>query len=300
MKRKLTTPELIAHIKNKGITFNHVSENDAKRSLRNLNYYYKLASYRKNFKKDSNNRYKDLDFAYLTDLAAIDMQLRQYLLELCLDVEHGVKVLLLDRISNYLPNEDGYQIVQDFKNGTSFGTHQYDLTIRNLQSNQYLKEMSTKYFQHPPVWVFLETTSFGGLTAFIEYFCVNRSSTKKLITISELLRYCKNIRNACAHNTPILVNLFSNSDRLNQRVKNISGIANIIGIDNSDTYYEKIVDLISLFYVHKIIQSERLGQFQYKQGKKLISRFHRHNWYEQEDTLNKFINDLELLIEYLK
>lgn len=299
MKRKLTTEELITHIKSKGITFNHMTENDAKKCLRTLNYYYKLAAYRKNFKKDVNGKYENLDFAYLTDLAAIDMQLRQFLLELCLDVEHGVKVLLLNRISDYLPNEDGYKIVQDFRNGAEYSSDQYELTIKHLKSNQYLKEMSRKYSQNPPVWVFLETVSFSGLTAFTEYFCINRETTKKLKRISSLLRYCKNIRNACAHNTPILVNLFSNSDRLDQRPRAIQGIANNIDIPNQDTYYEKMVDLISLFYIHKLIQSELLGKFQYNQGRKLIQRFKRHDWYKKEENLIKFMDDLSILIEYL-
>ena len=57
MKKKLTTEELIAHIKSKGITFNHMTENDAKKCLRTLNYYYKLAAYRKNFKNvNCNNK----------------------------------------------------------------------------------------------------------------------------------------------------------------------------------------------------------------------------------------------------
>ncbi len=295
----LTTSELIEHVKDKGITFSHMSEKDAKKCLRTLNYYYKLASYRKNFKKNQNNKYVDLDFAYLTDLAAIDMQLRQYLLELCLDIEHGVKVLILDLTSNFLPNEDGYQVVQDFRNSSEYAYKQYADAINNLKSNKYLTDMSRKYADNPPIWVFLEIASFGTLTAFTEYFYHNRKSTKKIRNISNLLRYCKNIRNACAHNTPLLVNLFSHADELVKAPSSIHGIANRMKISNKDIHYEKMVDLISVFYLHKMLQSEKLGEFQYLQGMNLLKRFHRHNWYSNEKELSKFWKDLSLLIDYL-
>lgn len=51
MKELLTTDQLIDHMKAKGITFNIISEQDAKTFLTNNNYYMKLASYRKNYKK---------------------------------------------------------------------------------------------------------------------------------------------------------------------------------------------------------------------------------------------------------
>ncbi|QNQ83126.1 Abi family protein [Lactobacillus sp. PV037] len=300
LKKMMTTSQLLEHMKQKGITFNHMTENDAKKCLRTLNYYFKLASYRKNLKKDKDGRYINLDFAYLTDLAAIDMQLRQYLLELCLDIEHSVKVLILDLTSNYLDDEDGYKVVQDFRNSSSFGYNQYEATINNLKTNQYLREMSNKYSENPPIWVYLETTSFGGLTAFTEYFYNNRKSNIKLKKISKLLRYCKNIRNACAHNTPILVNLLSNSDKINKKPAQITGIANSMKIKNKDMYYEKMVDLVSVFYLHKLLQSERLGNFQYQKGKSLIKRFQRHNWYNDEETLIEFMANLNKMIEYLK
>lgn len=299
MKPKLTTEQLMEHLIAKGITFNHMTKKEASYCLRNLNYYYKLGAYRKNFSENKEGKYINLDFAYLTDLAAIDTKLRQFLLSLCLDIEHGVKVLLLDQISNFLPNEDGYQIVQDFRNGSPYGFEQYNSTIKNLKSNQYLKEMSRKYADNPPVWVFLETTSFGGLTSFVEYFYINRKSTKKLKTISSLLKYCKNIRNACAHNTPILVNLFSELDHLDKRDNLMTGIANTIKIDNKDTYYGKMVDLISVFYLHKLLQSERSGDFQHKQGKMVLERYYKHNWYSQEKRLEKFMNNFSLLVDYL-
>lgn len=105
-----TTTELIQHLKAKGITFNYMSTSEAQRMLDTTNYYFKLSSYRKNFVKSSQGRYINLDFAYLTDLAAIDAQLREYLLELTLDIEHGIKTFIITNVSNN-PNEDGYSII---------------------------------------------------------------------------------------------------------------------------------------------------------------------------------------------
>lgn len=113
----MTTNELIDHMKSKGITFNISSESEAHEMLTKINYYFKLTSYRSSFAKDENGKYQNLDFAYLTDLASIDMQLRDYLFDLSLDIEHGIKVILNNLISN-TPEEDGYQIVQDFENFT--------------------------------------------------------------------------------------------------------------------------------------------------------------------------------------
>ena len=69
MKKLLTTPELIEHMKEKGITFNIISEEDAGLFLQDKNYYMKLASYRANYSKyetgSKTGQYKNLDFAYL-------------------------------------------------------------------------------------------------------------------------------------------------------------------------------------------------------------------------------------------
>ena len=51
MKPLMTAEELVAHMKEKGIEFSIISEEDAIDFLSNHNYYLKLASYRTNYKK---------------------------------------------------------------------------------------------------------------------------------------------------------------------------------------------------------------------------------------------------------
>ena len=98
-KIMLTNSELINHMESKNITFDKMSKLDALHLLNTKNYYFKVASYRVNFSKDGNGKYNNLDFAYLSDLAVIDMHLRNYLLSLCLDIEHGIKLRLINYIS---------------------------------------------------------------------------------------------------------------------------------------------------------------------------------------------------------
>ena len=49
---KLTTLELIEKLKEKKVTFNRIDEKKAAENLDDLNYYYKLTVYKRNFKKN--------------------------------------------------------------------------------------------------------------------------------------------------------------------------------------------------------------------------------------------------------
>lgn len=112
-KRKLTIEEQIQDMIDKNIQFELYSQEEAKKFLK-YNNYFKLKSYARNYNINSQTKkYYNLDFAYLVELSKIDMYIRKIILELSLDVEHYLKVRIMNDLSNN-PKEDGYNIVRLF------------------------------------------------------------------------------------------------------------------------------------------------------------------------------------------
>ena len=74
-KPKLTVDEQIEHLKSKGVTFDLCVEEDARETLRDKTYYFKLATYRTLFDKrvggERDGEYAGLDFGHLRDLSAM-------------------------------------------------------------------------------------------------------------------------------------------------------------------------------------------------------------------------------------
>ncbi len=57
----------VQHLKDKGITFQLVNEEEAKEYLRNNNYYFKLTSYRKNYESMKTGIMKENIFHWTLD-----------------------------------------------------------------------------------------------------------------------------------------------------------------------------------------------------------------------------------------
>ena len=116
MKNLLSIDELIDHMKARGIKFEIISESEARDFLTKNNYYFKLASYRTLYAKcpegsSREGQYQNLDFAYLKELSTIDMHLRYIIVEMCLDIEHAIKVQLINAVTQN-SDDDGYQLIK--------------------------------------------------------------------------------------------------------------------------------------------------------------------------------------------
>lgn len=255
-KRKLTIEEQIQDMIDKNIQFELYSKEDAKRFLKYNNYYFKLKSYARNYNiNPQTQKYFNLDFAYLVELSKLDMYIRKIILDLSLDVEHYLKVRLMNDLSSNT-EEDGYNIVslflQNHPNAEAdiqgkAGKYSFcsDLAEKHLNEYREPKELA--------VWNIVEILSFGNFMELYEVYY----QTYPSFNYSDYLKSIKFIRNAAAHNNCILSTLRKpNSIKKFSKTKKL---ANILGkipefksLEKRDAMMKNPVihDFVTLLFVY--------------------------------------------------
>lgn len=297
MKLLKTSDELISHMKIKGIKFDIVKEDDAKKFLQNNNYFMKLASYRANYDKRKNNgEYINLDFAYLQELSTIDMHLRYLILQMCLDIEHALKTRLLKDIEDN-SEEDGYDIIRRF-------ITKYERSCQNIQkhrSSEYCRELIEKYYPYFPAWVFVELISFGDMVKLYEYYSERYPSRLK---DSELLYSVRDLRNAAAHSNCLIIKLQKGSNKPSVKiVKFVSNIDEIGASMRKNKLSNKFLyDVIALLYVYNeyiysdIVKKRRFKQLQEFVDGRVIKNKHYFGKNESIKTAYSFVKKV---IDYM-
>lgn len=200
--RKLTPEEQVEHMKGQGITFEHYSEEKAIRYLKENNNYFKLRAYRKNYNKDGNGKYIGLDFAYLRDIAIIDMRIRYELLEMCLDIEHMARVNLIKKVVES-SDEDGYSVIADYQRERP---DKYQQVLQRASNSIYCSDLQTKYDSKMPVWAFVEMLQFSNMCDFYK-FVGKRLKDKEMLKEYYMFQEIRQLRNACAHSNCVLNDL---------------------------------------------------------------------------------------------
>ena len=274
MKQILSIDQLIEHMKNKGISFNEVSETDAKEFLQKNNYYMKLAAYRANYEKNltgkREGKNKNLDFGYLKELSTIDMHLRYIIIDMCLDIEHSIKVKLINEITNN-SLEDGYNIVRKFiSKDESFRILK---NIRSHKSGEYCCDLIEKYYPYFPAWVFVELISFGDLVYFCSYY---EEVYGVQIINNALMNTVRDVRNAAAHSNCLLNKMTERIDSTKQVNSDISKfISNMKDISKTSRVnnlkYKFTNSFITLLYVYDKLMIDDAKQKRYQQLREFIN-----------------------------
>lgn len=276
--------EQILKLKENGVKFNNISINEAKEYLEKHNYYFKLTSYRKNYDKEpENNLYIRLDFFALKELAKLDMLFRAVVMNLSLNVEHNIKLFILNYISNKKDDdcnfiENGYNIVKKYLQSLD-DNNKYKLNeeiTRNIKSI-YCKDLLNKIadgfdienfdyknntninllpiFQiNIPLWAFLEIITFGSVVSFVK-FVGDEYQNNDIKKYHYLLKTCNKIRNAAAHSSCILNDLrkgkaysmldYGIRDELKKKFK-VEELKKRLS-------NERLIQFVTLLYLHKKI-----------------------------------------------
>lgn len=213
--------EMITDLKQKNVKFNLITEEAAKDYLKYNNNYYNITSFKHNFQKYPSpagkyeGLYQNLDFAYLKDLAIIDYRVRLILFKIIINIEHYLKLQILNTIDT-MKLENGYTIVNmylenDFNN-TKFPKKVHNNILKKID-NEYYRKIFSKYdvnidkkIENIPIWEFLEIITFGELVNFYDFY------TKQYNLLEEnkdvyILKSIVKLRNAVAHNACILCEL---------------------------------------------------------------------------------------------
>ncbi|MCI5539609.1 Abi family protein [Campylobacter lanienae] len=197
-KEKFTIEQQINYMKTQNIKFRLYDEEKAAKFLAYSNYYFKIKSFAKNFTK-IDEKYKNLDFAYLRKFSILDTAFRELVLELSLLCEHLIKVLIC-RSCSQNDNDDGYVIVQKYvyNHGLPSAINRYD----KKTYSDYSKSLLDKYRSNMPIWVLVEILDFGELISFYKFYQKSYDIDNKVSDFN--LYTIKSLRNIAAHNSCVL------------------------------------------------------------------------------------------------
>lgn len=302
MKRhpKKDFEELVNILQSKGIKFNTINKNEALRILKDINYYYKLTVYRRNFRKEKSGKYKDLEFSYLVDISNLDRRLQNILLRATLDIEHALKTFLISDITGN--NEiDGYDIVERFFHSTIGTANELndEIILEKLnRDGHYQLKLYQSQKKALSVWGLVEIMTLGEFTRFFEFYYKKYPKAQiNLNVISGLLNSIKRIRNCCAHNNTFLFNLYDNViSHPNSLVVDYAKNSKI-----GPMFYScaKVHDIMAVLYMHRIfVKSSFLREELYAIFDDFFMQYEKTLYYlDKSNDIVYFCNVLKKVVD---
>ena len=145
MKQCITVDEQIALLKSHGVSFELMSESDAREFLYSRSYFFKIKSYERNYTRvdtAGSYTYSGLDFAHLVELSYLDFALSRICLSLALSTEHFLKVRLNQLIMSDPKSDLSEVLVRRILNGDT----------SSIRYNPYTEDMWMACNDAPSIW----------------------------------------------------------------------------------------------------------------------------------------------------
>ncbi|WP_350342361.1 Abi family protein [Proteinivorax tanatarense] len=298
-KEKLGIQEQIEHMNSKGVMFNIIDEDEAKHFLKYNNYYFKLKSYAKNYNKyfeEENEKYANLEFAYLMELSKIDMYFRRFIIKMTLDIEHFLKTQLL-RDFEQNDKENGYDIIDEL-----FSKHDYIKdNISRQDKNSTCSDLIQKYKDDFAIWNIVEALSFGDFTKLYRIYYQKYPTKGSMERFLWSVRY---IRNASAHNSCLLNSLkvpYSKTIRPNQQITKFLSEIGISRKSRRNKMVNPVIhDFVVSLYVFNSVASESVKENTMRELKELMDDrvTYKKEYFEKNQFIKSYYNFLKTIVDY--
>lgn len=180
-----------------GITFDLVSEAEARSFLQDNTYFFKLKGYRANYHgipDAAGIRYEGLDFGHLLELSKIDFALSRLCLGMCMSVEHAVKV----RLNQHMMAASNQQVIAE---ATAQFLHKNGHRVQSGPYTQALYDAKKPDFAPWHLWelmTFSDQLKFYGV--LLDALGINSSDRHMLLIVHKL-------RNAVSHGNCLLTDV---------------------------------------------------------------------------------------------
>ena len=195
-------------------------------------------------------KYYKVEFAYIKELSTLDMYFRKTILNIALDVEHYLKVKLLNDISrNY--EENGYNIVECFLKTFPYVKDKILLKSKNSTCEKLIINNIDRF----AAWNIVEVLSFGDFINFYRCYYETYSYVyNEQDSMINNLMPVKFLRNAAAHNNCLLNTLRDNAYNGFTLNKSVNSFITNLKICSRNVLYKKMGnrvmhDFVVLLYV---------------------------------------------------